>query len=287
MPVISFDRAVDYYDETRGLVPGAVEKIRDAILKYTQVAPSARFLELGIGTGRIALPFIEAGYQYDGVDVSTAMMGRLEQKIAELAAARDKQRTDYHCKLIEADVTQRLPFEDATYDVVILVHVLHLIEDWKAVLREARCVLRPTGSWLLIGGTEKGKDTATESTPTEPMNPNRLVRRQWNDILRDLGVDVQQQTNIRNRDVEFPVFLQELGATVENMDLAEYEQPALSPRMIADRLKARMHSAEWSLPDDIHAEAVHRLEHWLATECPDPDTTIINKGSFRTIVAHW
>lgn len=286
MPLISFDRAVDYYDETRGLVPGAAEKIRDSILDYTHVTPNARFLELGIGTGRIALPFIAAGYEYDGVDVSKAMMGRLEQKIAELAASNGKPVTDYRCKLIEADITRRLPLEDGSYDVLILVHVLHLIEDWNAVLREARRVLRPTGSWLLIGGTEKGKDAA-EPSATEPMNPNRLVRKQWNSILRDLGVDVQQQTNIRNRDVEFPPFLRELGATVENVDLAEYEQPALSPRMIADRFKARMHSAEWSLPDDVHSEAVHRLEQWLSTDCPDPDSASGGKGSFGTIVAHW
>src|SRR5262245_32183987 len=138
MPLISFDRAVDYYDETRGLVPGAAEKIRDAILDYTHVTPTARFLELGIGTGRIALPFIAAGYQYDGADVSTARMGRLAQQIADLAVANGKQVTDYHCKLIEADITQRLPLEDASYDVVILVHVLHLVEDWQSVLREAR-----------------------------------------------------------------------------------------------------------------------------------------------------
>ena len=291
MPLISFDRAVDYYDETRGLVPGAAEKIRDAILDFTHVAPSARFLELGIGTGRIALPFIEAGYEYDGVDVSAAMMGRLEQKIADLAAATGKQRTDYHSKLIQSDITERLPFEDGSYDVVILVHVLHLVEQWQAVLAEARRILRPTGSWLLIAGTDGNwnntDDAQTTSQDGDPVSANRLVRKRWNEILTELGVDRQQQVKVRSRDDEFVAFLQALGATAQIVELAEYEQPPVSPRMLADRFKARMHSAEWTLPDDVHTEAVRRLEAWLDTDCRDPDTAIVSKGTFRAIVAHW
>ena len=58
MSPASFDRAAEYYDTTRGYAPGSAEGIRDAIVTYTGAGRNARFLELGVGTGRIALPFI-------------------------------------------------------------------------------------------------------------------------------------------------------------------------------------------------------------------------------------
>jgi len=66
MPGISFDRAAEYYDNTRGFPEGVDEQIRAAIVNYTGASFNTRFLELGVGTGRIALPFIQAGYDYSG-----------------------------------------------------------------------------------------------------------------------------------------------------------------------------------------------------------------------------
>lgn len=42
--------------------------------------PPARVLELGVGTGRIALQLAQLGYQVDGVDGSPAMLARLKEK---------------------------------------------------------------------------------------------------------------------------------------------------------------------------------------------------------------
>jgi ubiquinone/menaquinone biosynthesis C-methylase UbiE len=44
--------------------------------------------------------------------------------------------------LVLADAT-RLPFRDASADVVVEVHVLHLVPAWKQALRELRRVLAP------------------------------------------------------------------------------------------------------------------------------------------------
>ena len=81
MPGISFDRAVDYYDATRGYPPGVAERLRNAIIAALELSQSAQILEAGVGTGRIAIPFIEAGYFYAGVDLSRRMMGQLRRKL--------------------------------------------------------------------------------------------------------------------------------------------------------------------------------------------------------------
>jgi len=138
MPPVSFDRAAEYYDGTRGYADGSAERIRDAIVAYASAGRDTRFLELGIGTGRIALPFIRAGYDYTGVDISPAMMARLADKLAG-----DSVAAAYRYRLHAADITA-LPFEAQRFDVIIAVHVLHLVADWQRAIQEARRVLRPS-----------------------------------------------------------------------------------------------------------------------------------------------
>lgn len=53
-----------------------------AITTLSQLADGGRALELGIGTGRIALPLTQAGIEVSGIDVSEAMVARLHAKAA-------------------------------------------------------------------------------------------------------------------------------------------------------------------------------------------------------------
>src|SRR5690349_19978950 len=113
---LCYDRATEYYDAPRGYAEGSAERIHDAIVAYTGASQTTRFLELGVGTGRIALPFIRAGYDYTGVDISQAIMESLRAKLAG-----DHGAADYRFQLRQADIAD-LPFEDSAFDVIIAVH---------------------------------------------------------------------------------------------------------------------------------------------------------------------
>ena len=65
----------DESDETSGA--GPVEPIVDLL---AELAGSGRALELGIGTGRIALPLAQRGVPVHGIDMSKAMVARLRAK---------------------------------------------------------------------------------------------------------------------------------------------------------------------------------------------------------------
>jgi SAM-dependent methyltransferase len=55
--------------------------LTDAAVDFlASVAGTGRALELGIGTGRIALPLGERGVSVEGVDASQAMIDRLRAK---------------------------------------------------------------------------------------------------------------------------------------------------------------------------------------------------------------
>ncbi len=267
MPGIAFDRAADYYDSTRGFAPGVDERVRDAIVRQTHATPLTRFLELGVGTGRIALPFIRAGYDYTGVDLSQPMMDQLTRKLAAEPAGQT-----YHYHLRQADITQ-LPFADDSFDVAIAVHVLHLVDGWQQALREARRVLRKPGGQLLIAYDAH----VSEGHVSEgEVSARRSVNVEWSRILRELGANREalapgirpssrQRTNETLTD-----YLHELGAQTEDVALVEYETAPLSPRQMAQRHIDRMYSGDWLLPDEIHAEAVRRLQTLAGDRVPQP-----------------
>ena len=75
MSSISFDRAVDFYDKTRGLPPEQAERVSDVLVR--ELADRGRALEIGVGTGRIALPLHARGVDLVGIDISLPMLERL------------------------------------------------------------------------------------------------------------------------------------------------------------------------------------------------------------------
>ncbi|WP_414520260.1 class I SAM-dependent DNA methyltransferase, partial [Synechococcus sp. H55.10] len=77
---VCFDRAADFYDATRSFPPAVEEEIADAILAAVGATPETHFLEVGIGTGRIALPLIRRGCPYTGIDISERMLAVLRRK---------------------------------------------------------------------------------------------------------------------------------------------------------------------------------------------------------------
>lgn len=53
---------------------------------YTRLAPAGgAILELGVGTGRLALPLAERGFSVVGVDIAPAMLAQAAAKLAELS----------------------------------------------------------------------------------------------------------------------------------------------------------------------------------------------------------
>jgi ubiquinone/menaquinone biosynthesis C-methylase UbiE len=278
MPSIAFDPAAEYYDNTRGYPGGVADAIREAVLAHIGANLQTSFLELGVGTGRIALPFIEEGYNYTGVDLSLPMMQQLVNKLASKPVASKNYRG-----LVQADVT-RLPFKAASFDVAMAVHVLHLVENWQLALEEAVRVLRTPGGWLVIG----------YDAPVQGETPSvaQQVNKQWDAILADFGLSREKLLpGLADRSLERQTilqdYLQKIGAQTEVVMLVEYMTPPLSLREMAERHIKRMYSADWLLSAEVHTAAVSRLETWLNTECSEPDQPLSSPTQFKALIAHW
>src|SRR5512139_3877247 len=121
-PSRSFDRAADYYDQTRELPEPIATYGIPALLQH--IAPRGKLLDVGTGTGRISVPLLRLGADVLGVDLSLNMMAKLREKYPAP-------------RLAQADAS-RLPFRTQQFDAVLTMHVMHLVAPWREALREYR-----------------------------------------------------------------------------------------------------------------------------------------------------
>ena len=133
-----YDNIAQIYDQTRWLTESVAEDIADFILALVCATPETSFLEPGVGTGLNVLPLVRRGYSVTGIDVSLEMLAQFRQKL---------NITPPNLKLIHADASH-LPFPDNCFDVVLTVHTIHTVSDWRAFLDDIDRVLKPGGFYL-------------------------------------------------------------------------------------------------------------------------------------------
>jgi SAM-dependent methyltransferase len=155
-----FDEISAVYDDTRQ--PLDTDTV-EGLLGFLREHGWTRILEVGVGTGRIAEPLAQGGLFVVGVDASRGMLSH--------AAAKGLPY------LVRATAF-RLPFPDRVFDATLFVHVLHMLENPGAALREAGRVSR--GGVLAL--MDRVPEARHPDGPLEP-SPRDLVRQ----VLIDLG----------------------------------------------------------------------------------------------------
>jgi ubiquinone/menaquinone biosynthesis C-methylase UbiE len=135
----SFDRAAGFYDATRGLPDDVRDALADTLA--AELKDRGICLEIGVGTGRIALPLHQRGVRLAGADVARAMLERLVDNAGG--------RRPFPLSL--ADATH-LPVRDGTIGAVLAGHVLHLLANWQGAVDEAFRVLQEHGALFVDFG---------------------------------------------------------------------------------------------------------------------------------------
>jgi demethylmenaquinone methyltransferase / 2-methoxy-6-polyprenyl-1,4-benzoquinol methylase len=120
------------YDLTNDVLSmGQDRRWRTAVVEAVDPRPGEVVLDLAAGTGTSSQPFADRGARVVPCDFSLGMLR---------VGKRDKP----HLMFTAGDGT-RLPFDDATFDVVTISFGLRNIVDPDAGLRELRRVTRPGG----------------------------------------------------------------------------------------------------------------------------------------------
>jgi ubiquinone/menaquinone biosynthesis C-methylase UbiE len=113
-------------------------------------------LDVGCGTGFLALQLAELGHRSRGVDFSEDMIERARAKSTERALE----------VMFDLADAENLPYDDASFDLVIERHVVWTLPDPTGALIEWRRVLRPGGRLILI----EGHWSSPEDPPRTPMH---------------------------------------------------------------------------------------------------------------------
>jgi ubiquinone/menaquinone biosynthesis C-methylase UbiE len=247
---ISFDRAADFYDATRGIPAEHVDPVMDILL--AELAGRERCLEIGVGTGRIALPLHQRHVPLVGIDLSATMLGRL--------AANAGGRAPF--PIAVADATG-LPFADSSYDAVLASHVFHLIPGWRAAADEVLRVLRPAGRLIVdFGG---GVDSPWRPLLLEAMRKHGIERnRPGANKPEELAAYLGDRVRMR----PLPAHLIPVRRSIGN-DLRDIERqifswtwpyPAERVRAAADDLRERAHVEGLDL--DAEVDLTYSMQWW-------------------------
>ena len=131
-----WDNRSDTFDEDHATED--IELWREELDKLCDRKKGLECLDIGTGTGFLAMMLAELGHDVTGIDISEKMM--------ELGKQHTEERG--------VDVTfvkgegERMPFDDDTFDVIVNCRVLWTLTEPEVSLKEWRRVLKPGGKML-------------------------------------------------------------------------------------------------------------------------------------------
>jgi ubiquinone/menaquinone biosynthesis C-methylase UbiE len=255
----SFDRVAHCYDETRTIPPEVSAAVAASIAaQLPRAARPPSLLEVGIGTGRIAVPLADAGVDVVGIDIAPAMLARLRSRRPGLPVLRA--------------AADRLPFAARAFDAVLFVHVLHLLPDAVAALRAARAATR-TGGVLIYG---------REEFPEAPLEP--IVRRMRQLAVELAGVAGDLRSPRERACTAFAVAARE--ADVEPREIVVTRWPIRTTgRQLLDSISGKIWSSTWDIPDAVMPEVVARLTPEVIDLVGDLDRPLVHDAAFLLTIA--
>jgi SAM-dependent methyltransferase len=228
---IRFDTAANHYDKTRAVSDETMD--RTISLLSSELRDRGRVLEVGVGTGLLALRLHEAGIPVSGLDLSAPMLAKLVEKAGGASPF----------PLVVGDATM-IPFADEAFGAAYLRWVLHLIPGWRAALAEMARVVRPGGVLLVSLGAFDEVGTA--------------IRARFSEIT---GLSTDPVGLMWGEHDALDAELEGLGARLRVLPaIPEEEEEPLGSFL--DALEEGRWSWTWHVPEDARLDAVRELRPW-------------------------
>ncbi|TLZ68822.1 MAG: methyltransferase domain-containing protein [Methanobacteriota archaeon] len=215
---LSFDRVATIYDETRSLPPRAMARVLAVLVDELH---RKRVLEIGVGTGRYAVPLQKSGIRVVGVDISRRMV--------EFGLAKGLR------DVVFAEGAH-LPFARHSFDIATTNHVLHLIANWRQVFAEIVRVTRE----LYFTVIERSQRVDS-------------IQRDYDALLREVGYEYHHP-GIHERD------LPDLVKPDIVIPVGPFHE-TIPANILLEEFAGRAYSGQWEVPESIHREAIARLRH--------------------------
>lgn len=105
------------------------------------LAPSQRYVDLGIGDGQLTLMLAQTAQEVTAVDISTKMLAQLQRRAEDLGLE--------NITTLEADISD-MPLADGGHDIAVMSQALHHTHSPVRTLKEAHRILTRGGRLLII-----------------------------------------------------------------------------------------------------------------------------------------
>ena len=134
----AYRRYAGVYDAIFGpvLQPG-----RKAVIQALNLRPGDRVLEVGVGTG-LSLPLYPSSVKVTGMDVSAEMLEKARRRVEKRGISNVEA-------LLEMDAEQ-MSFAPASFDKVVAMYVMPVVDRPARVLEELHRVCKPDGEIYLV-----------------------------------------------------------------------------------------------------------------------------------------
>ncbi|MDJ0633345.1 MAG: class I SAM-dependent methyltransferase [Xenococcaceae cyanobacterium MO_188.B29] len=252
------------YDNTRPLPPEVSAKICNCILKLVKATPETKFLEPGIGTGRIGFPIIKQGYDYTGIDISEAMMNQLRGKFSEMPE---------NLTLIQGDAAN-LPFADNSFDAILTTHILHCIDDPLVGLTEIKRVLKPNGVYLSCEHLHCSYQEEFFQAFNKIIAKYRETSQHKKEKISPFGEEMQQK-------------LVEMGAEVEKVTAARWQQSQTVGELF-NMYRSRAFGVCWLIEEDEFNQAIQEFKNWCDNTYKSEGIILTDELIFNiTVARNW
>ncbi|HET9114813.1 MAG TPA: methyltransferase domain-containing protein, partial [Gaiellaceae bacterium] len=135
-----WDERVDTWEEVAE--SEAFLALRDRVVELAQPQPDDEVVDLGAGTGLLALALAPTVAEVVAVDISGRMLERLDRRAASDGVG--------NLRTLEADL-RHLPLDDESATLIVSNYAFHHLDDAgkELALAEARRILRPGGRLVL------------------------------------------------------------------------------------------------------------------------------------------
>jgi SAM-dependent methyltransferase len=221
------------------------------------VSLTPQLLEVGIGTGRMAVPLAALGVRVTGTDISPKMIAVLRSKRCDI-------------DVVYADAA-RPPFRAASFDAALFVHILHLVADQEGALRAALPLLRPNGMLILGFETYDGVRIAADD----------IMETISRELIPDMTTGRENQQ--RNLDA-FRSVAAEASARVEHRVAATWRD-TITARAILESNANRHGSGSWKISEQTMHEMLGRAEPQLVSLFGGMDTPRDFGRTFELLIA--
>lgn len=231
-----FDSISEIYDSTRRAATEVELKAVSSELRECHT-----ILDVGVGTGRFAKPLSDLGFEIVGIDISRKMMSKATQKGVQ--------------NLILADA-HNMPFKDGSFDASIIIHVLHLIPDWRNVTREMGRVTRNRVAALLRNRQREWNNapdaSGNSSTTTSPVFPELWTR--YAQLREEMGYPIRRNRRMWQNE-------EEIRSALPPMKLVKVsdELVVTSINDLIKRFQQRIYPMLQDIPIDIHNKIIQKL----------------------------